>query len=368
MKNTMKLNFVQNIAAPHNNVLIKAMHEEEKLDFELWYAQSSDILYKWKTDLRHEIKQANDYESKKIDFAFLKECLFSKRKLLMVGWVNNNQRLLLPLLWLTRRPFNMWFDLPQDEFKRSGLKNLIRKFYYWLLKTSNSKIFCVGKMTVEYFKNRGFAEDRLVNLPIFIEVDDYTQFQNRRDEVCKKYNVKDGDIFLTSGSRLIYDKGYDILIDAIAALPEDVKKRVKCVIVGQGEEEDNLKNQIVKLKLSEQVIMESWLEIDDFRALLANSDVFIHPCRFDAFGGTIYGMSLGVPVIGSTGAGAALDRIEHGKNGYLFENENIAECAKYIEHVANNMEELPEMAAAARKTAEKWHPSYGVEILMKELI
>ena len=56
----------------------------------------------------------------------------------------------------------------------------------------------------------------------------------------------DNDFFLTTGSRLVYDKGFDILIEAINLLPHNIKKDIKCLIVGKGEEKQNLINQSIK--------------------------------------------------------------------------------------------------------------------------
>ena len=114
--------------------------------------------------------------------------------------------------------------------------------------------------------------------------------------------------------------------------------------------------------------MEQWLEIDDFKALIANSDVFIHPARFDSYGGTTLGMSLGVPVIGSYGAGAALHRIKQGRNGFLYDAEDIQTLASYITLLYQNPKLKRRMGAVAYQTARQWHPQSGVDIIVNNSI
>jgi glycosyltransferase involved in cell wall biosynthesis len=140
------------------------------------------------------------------------------------------------------------------------------------------------------------------------------------------------------------------------------------VIVGSGDESDALMDQIASLNLQDTIQMEKWLDIADFKALIANSDIFIHPARFDSYGGTTLGMALGVPVIGSMGAGAAVDRIEHGVNGFLYEATGTHALAGYITQLLNSPELRQRLGDAGRQTALQWHPRRGVDILVQHSI
>jgi glycosyltransferase involved in cell wall biosynthesis len=202
---------------------------------------------------------------------------------------------------------------------------------YTILRHSRSLVFGVGRPTLEFFKRIGFPENRVVNLPIFIDSDEDVQAHRLlRAQVLANHGMQTTDFVLSAGSRLIFEKGYDLLIKAVAQLEDDIRRRAKVLIVGSGPCAADLKSQIAALGLEDQVILVNWLAIEDFKTLIACSDVFIHPARIDAYGGTTLGMALGVPVIGSTGAGAAVDRIEHGLNGFLYEPEDTARLAEYI--------------------------------------
>jgi glycosyltransferase involved in cell wall biosynthesis len=365
------INLIQDLATPHNNVLIEQFRDRTDVEIKLWYAMEQDSdLYQWHTDISHEHFRANIYGNQ-FNWAFLRYCLgHPHEKFVVVGWMNTNTRLLHLLYFLLRRPYNHWTDLPEPKMVGMSLKQrFLRWAAYRLLKHSYCKIFGVGKTSMDCFRGWGFPPERLVNLPIFVTVDeDFAVYQAQRNELLTRYGVFSGGFLISGGSRLIHEKGYDLLIRAVALLPEDIRAELKVVIVGSGDVLTELRRLAGELNLSACIVFEQWLAIGDFKALIANSDVFVHPARFDSYGGTTLGMALGVPVIGSTGAGAAVDRIEPGLNGFLYEAEDIQALADGIVRLYRNPELKQRMGRAARETALNWHPSRGVDIILKNAI
>lgn len=365
------VNLIQDLPTPHNNVLIEQFKSCAEVDIKLWYAQGMDASrYQWESDITQEHFPAEIYGTS-FNWSFIKYCLtHSNEKFIIVGWMNVNTLLIHMLFFLLRRPFNHWTDLPNRMVTGLQLTKRLRRWAaYFLLKHSRCRIFGVGKITIDYFRAQGFKDRQLVNLPIFVNVDEELEvYKARRGDVLRRYSVLPNGFFIASGSRLIYEKGYDLLIRAVGLLPADLRTQLKVVIVGSGDALSGLKSLVDNLNLGSCIVFEHWLAIEDFKALIANSDVFIHPARFDSFGGTTLGMALGVPVIGSTGAGAAVDRIEHSENGFLYESEDIQVLADYIRLLYENPAMKRDMGDAARRTAQKWHPRRGVEILLKNAV
>lgn len=365
------INLIQDLATPHNNVLIEQFRDLPGVEIKLWYSMGQDTeRYQWTKDISHEHFPATIYGSS-FNWEFLRYCLSHPReKFVIVGWMNTNTRLLHLLFFLLRRPFNHWTDLPNPKIRGMSLKQRwLRWAAYRLLKYSRCKIFGVGRTTIDCFRDWGFPAQRMVNLPIFVTVEeDFPAYQAQRNDLLARYGAVPGDFLISGGSRLIHEKGYDLLIRAVAILPEEIRAVVKVVIVGSGDALAELEQLVVDLNLAHCVVLEKWLAIGDFKALIANSDVFVHPARFDSFGGTTLGMALGVPVIGSIGAGAAVDRIEHGVNGFLYEAEDIEALAGAIVQLYRDPELKQRMGRAARETALQWHPRRGVEILLQNAI
>lgn len=364
------LHVIQDIATPHNNVLVAALKARKDIDLRLWYCTPKAAKYGWKDDLTHAVQQANLYKPDGIDWGMLWSILSRPSdKVLLVGWSNPTTRALFVLFCLLRRRFGMWFDLPQDDAPRSTARRMLRQVFYSLLLRSRAKVFAVGRAAVEYFKARGFEDSQLVNLPIFVELDtSRSDFIGQRDSIRKRYGAGKNDILLVGGSRLIHDKGFDLPIAAIAALPPALKKRYRLVIVGQGEELDNLKKLAMENDIADQVYFPGWLAIDDFRALMVAGDAFVHPARFDAWGSTIFAHPMGVPVIGSTGAGSAYDRIDDGKDGWLFPPDDRAKLVDILKDLAAMDDKaMSKMSKASRKKAEEWTPAIGTKILLDNL-
>lgn len=82
--------------------------------------------------------------------------------------------------------------------------------------------------------------------------------------------------------RLSYYKGQDILIQAAKSLPSDSK----VIIVGAGEQQAHLQQQIEQLTLTETVHLAGKLSNAELAALLSNCDLFCLPSieRAEAFG------------------------------------------------------------------------------------
>jgi glycosyltransferase involved in cell wall biosynthesis len=367
----LKINLIQDLATPHNNVLIEQFKNCRNADIKLWYARSMDqSLYQWGSDITHEHFPAEIYGTA-FNWAFIKYCLtHSDEKFIIVGWMNTNTRFIHLFFFLLRRPFNYWTDLPNPKAQGMSFKQkVLRWSAYKLLKHARVKVFGVGATTLNCFRSWGFPAKQLVNLPIFVEVDeDLPVYHAQRSQLIAKYDIPPYGFLISAGSRLVHEKGYDLLIRAISLLDAEIRQQLKVVIVGSGESLPTLQQLVTELNLDKQIVMEKWLAIEDFKALIANSDVFIHPSRFDSYGGTTLGMALGVPVIGSYEAGAAFDRIEQGHNGFLYDAEDIKALANFITLLYQNPDIKQRMGAAAYQTACQWHPQRGVDIILDNAI
>ena len=370
-KGLQVINLIQDIATPHNNVLISAIRERPDAKINVWYAKRGDqMLYPWSRDITDEQNPARIY-GQRINLKFLRYCIANKHeKYVVVGWMNINTRLLHVLFFFLRRPFNHWTDLPDPkQHNISWAKRMARWSAYFLLKMSRCKVFAVGNENVNRLLAFGFQARNVINLPIFINVEeDLSRFKLYKSTIRKRCGVKDGGYLLVAGSRLVREKGYDLLIKAISLINESVRTRIKVVIVGNGEEEARLQMQIEESQLNGVIELMKWMEMEDFGALIASSDLFIHPARFDSYGTTILGMSLGVAVIGSKQAGAAYDRISDGVNGRLYDSSDTKTLAEIIEQLLGDEKGREQLASKGRDTALCWPPSRGAEILITNAI
>lgn len=145
-------------------------------------------------------------------------------------------------------------------------------------------------------------------------------------------------------------KGQDILIKALKEC-KNKGMEFSCNFVG-GEvfnddrtSFDYLKSQIADLDLSEEV--HFWGNREDVPELLAQSDVFILPSRYEGLPlSLLEAMAARLPVIASNISGSA-ELVEHGKNGLLFESGNHLDLAEKIIYLYDHRKEMERLAQNA---------------------
>ncbi|NQU42069.1 glycosyltransferase family 4 protein [bacterium] len=360
------LHILSDVATPHNNSLVAALRRDGRFRIVTWYAYRRMDYLPWKDALGGE--QDNYYfDSWRDRLRLLKTALLSlfrrDEHFLLVGYYNAMNRLLLFLFSVLGRRFMVWMDHPEEG--KTGLGLYLRRGAYFLIRHRADPLFVVGRHTQDWFVKKGFCPDRIVNLPIFIEIPSRDEIQCRdRAAVREKYGVGDGQVFLVGASRLSWQKGYDTFIEALGLLCEETRRSIRALIVGSGPEEENLKAMIREEGLARTVGMESWLSPEDYTAVVASADVFVHPARHDAFGGgTLFAMAWGVPVVGSEGAGTVLERVKDGVNGLVVPADAPKALAEALRRVVSDRDLRGGMAERARETAEAWPPERGARIL-----
>jgi len=132
---------------------------------------------------------------------------------------------------------------------------------------------------------------------------DTQQFNpNKYDETIKKKYEITGKFLLFVG-RLAPEKGVKYLIDAI---PSVLKKfsDTKLLIIGDGLLEQELKNQVKKLKVESNVIFLGSIKHDDLPPYYATADIFVSPSIKEGFGLTfVEALMSGCSIIGTNVGG-----------------------------------------------------------------
>ena len=105
-------------------------------------------------------------------------------------------------------------------------------------------------------------------------------------------------------------KGYDVLIDALALLGG-----VTLVLVGGGEERGALVDHAAQVGVGDRLVVQGWTH--EARRQMTGFDVFVLPSRFEAFPLTILeAMLAGIPVV-ATDVGSVAEAVVDGSTGLL---------------------------------------------------
>jgi glycosyltransferase involved in cell wall biosynthesis len=160
--------------------------------------------------------------------------------------------------------------------------------------------------------------------------------------------------------RLVYEKGFDMLIEAWKAV---YKKHPdwELHIYGGGSEKENLLSQIQRENLGEAVKIHE-PEKDIYSQYLQHS-MMLFPSRYlDALPMVlIEAMSCGLPLVAFDAPCGPKDVIRDGVNGFLIQTGNIEALSAKI----NDLIESDEMRKTMGKVARKMSFDYGEEKIMK---
>lgn len=150
-----------------------------------------------------------------------------------------------------------------------------------------------------------------------IDTDHMEEIVNRTDRKQLKSNlgINNRPVIGVVG-RLRWEKGQDILLDAMPEVIKDVPD-VILLIVGDGPDRKKLENRIKELVIENNIILTGQVEYSDVIRLYTIMDVAVVPSRFEGFGlSAVEAMAAGVPVVASPVDGLK-EVVKHGINGYL---------------------------------------------------
>lgn len=132
-----------------------------------------------------------------------------------------------------------------------------------------------------FYKESILKSDKYKIINNAINVKKYCRNDETRKQIRKKLGVNDSDIILGHVGRFQYQKNHEYLID-IYNLFHKKYPDSRLLLIGQGVEEDVIKNKVEKFNLSQNV---SFMGIrDDVDELFQAMDVFVLPSRFEGLG------------------------------------------------------------------------------------
>lgn len=182
-----------------------------------------------------------------------------------------------------------------------------------------------------YYKNRlskeyNFPKEKIfisasggVDVNLFKPVDIANSKKQMNLDFTKKY--------IGFVSRLESGKGCDILIKAFSQMLQD---NCFLIIVGNGSEENNLRNLVKNLNLLDKVVFKPLLSHEKLVYLYNSLDVFCFPSESESLGLVgLEAMSCGTLCVVSNNAGI-MTYADDWQNSIVFEKSNISDLAEKL--------------------------------------
>jgi glycosyltransferase involved in cell wall biosynthesis len=220
---------------------------------------------------------------------------------------------------------------PTSPLGGRSFKRVARLGGYYDLKYYRACDYLIGdtQSIVDYLLREGWPAERAVYLPNFVDATPGTAL-SRHD-----FYVPEAAPLLLALGRLHPNKGFDVLLNALAQLPE-----AYLLLAGTGPEREALEKLAVHAGVKPRVRFLGWRE--DIGDLMATADLFVHPARHEPLGNVILeAWAHRRPVVATAADGPRL-LIEDGKTGLLSPIDDAAALAATVRGA------LADPAAAAR--------------------
>lgn len=170
------------------------------------------------------------------------------------------------------------------------------------------------------------------------------------------------DTVLISVGRLAPEKNWDTLLRAFAkVVPEH--KNLRLVLIGDGSAKESLETLALELGIAKRVTFTGSLPFEEIPTYLKAADVFSFASVTETQGlVTIEAMAAGLPIVAVDGSGTR-DIVEHGKQGYLVENDPDA-LASGLKKLLADPQRIKRFSNHALKKAR----TFDVNVLGKQLV
>ena len=171
-------------------------------------------------------------------------------------------------------------------------------------------------------------------------------------------NIPSDKPYIVSVGRMVYQKGFDILIKSYAeVLKNDIEQNL--VIIGDGPERNSIMELVRQLGLNKKIIFTGFME-NPFN-LVKNADIFVMSSRFEGFGLVLCeAMALGVPVVAADCRSGPREVLDNGEYGILVPVENVRKLADSIISLLKNPEQRNLLSQKGIIRAEEFNATKAV--------
>lgn len=232
-----------------------------------------------------------------------------------------------------------------DEFTPQPMKSL-----YWLVEKALDPLTRRYIAPSEYMRQYG-KRIRLLNekkvsvvhnsLPL--TPPDMSWCHVQRQELRQAWQLDESQTVLLFCARLEPQKGFDVLLQALARVAKETSA-FKLVVCGIGDYEAEYRALADELGVSKFIIWEGW--VSNTARYYAAVDIYVMPSRWESFGLVfLEAMNFRKPIIATT-TQAIPEVVANGVNGLLSANEDVATLAHNITQLIANQEQQRLMGEA----------------------
>jgi glycosyltransferase involved in cell wall biosynthesis len=224
------------------------------------------------------------------------------------------------------------------------------------------RVGAISPGVVDCLRKGGVPEDRIVLIPEAADPRRTTP-RTERNEMRASLKVKPDEVLIFGAGGLIRRKGFDVLLDALAALDPSARGRVQVRLAGSGPEHEPLEERARRAGLADRIRFLGRRE--DIGDLFGACDVFVMPSRREGLGvASLEAQAAGRPVVASRIGGLAYSVVD-GETGFLVAPESPPELAAGLRKLIEDAALRERLGAAAQERALR---SFSPERMVDEYV
>ena len=345
-------------ATPYHDYVFRRLAAEFP-GFSVVFGAAQQASHPWTSDLGRGFPSRRSSPRLGLDWQTVRLPLADPGAFFMVvGWDTKTMWALLALLRLLGRDYAIWTDTPEMNRRGPAWRERARAaFLRWVFGGARA-VMGTGRPGVEALRRMGVLDAKLVVFPFFLDLGAFRRASWEREAAAPVH-------FVSSGRVLNRLKGHDVALRALARASSAAGQPFRYSVAGTGPDIEALRALAAELGVTGSVDLRGWTEPDDLRSLMRSADALIHPSPVpDPFPNAVLeGMAAGMVVFGSDVSGSALDRIDHGDNGFIHRAGDVEDLAAQLAALLRDPGLCARMGPKASARAAEWPLERGVSTI-----
>lgn len=240
---------------------------------------------------------------------------------------------------------NFGMDDPLSLQKQPGGR---LKFFFF---QAVNKVVAISSDCLSAYQKANLPSEKCLFIPNGVDVEKCKPLKIQQKFALKKsMGLSEDEMVISYLGQISRRKGVHKIIAALKNIASE-KLNFQCYLIGPLVDENyfsNLKKQIRQNDLDTYFVFPG--QIRNSQTYLQISDLFAFPSEREGLPNALLeAMSCGLPCVASNISGCN-DIIQHGRNGFLFEPDDIASLSKYLAMLAGDKYLRKRIGAKARQT------------------
>lgn len=249
------------------------------------------------------------------------------------------------------------------ERKAQWFRTVYRKFVVRLIDAMN----CNGRLSLEYIKLLGLDGSRINTGHQVADTENLSNLYSavgNEDRINLRGKWGNPDLVFLVVGRLIKLKGIKELMRGWSLLVKNVPGNWALVLIGDGPEEDNLKQEAHSLGL-DSIVFQGAIDYNDIAKYYAAAEVLVMPSLEDNWSLVVpEAMTCEKPIVCSKYNGCYPELVKEGENGWVYDPLSEQGTFQALKTCVENREKLRDMGKKSREIAALHTPAHAAESIL----